>query len=244
MRSQSAQILLSEEPGRPAEAMRTRLIERGYSIWSGGYDETPETLDQLRPNLAIVRINPLKTSEAARAIEDISSHLDVPVVLLGAPADLARARPSQTSHLYGYLLEPFDDLELDLVVETALDRHRTERNLREREQWIRAILRSIGHGVVATDAEWRVRFINPAAEDLTGWIAVEAIGRPLSEVVSISISGPELIRGGRAQGLLRHRAGKKIPIEESSTTIRNEKGKVIGSVVAICAMPDPSRECE
>jgi PAS domain S-box-containing protein len=98
--------------------------------------------------------------------------------------------------------------------------------------------------VVATDAAWRVRFINPAAEELTGWIANEAIGRTLSEVVSVSISAPELIRDGRAQGVLHNRGGKEVPIEESSTTIRNKKGKVIGSVISIGAMADHSRDCK
>jgi hypothetical protein len=42
--------------------------------------------------------------------------------------------------------------------------------------------------------------------------------------------------------VLHHRAGKEIPIEESSTTIRNEKGKVIGSVIAIGALSTSSRD--
>jgi PAS domain S-box-containing protein len=243
MRSRPARILLSEAPGPSAEAMKNRLIERGYVV-ARSYDEATETLDSLRPNLAIVRVGPLKPYDATGNIEEIGGHLNVPTVFLGAPADLALVRLVKGSNFYGYLREPFDDLELDLVLETALDRHRTERNLRESEQWLKAILRSIGNGVVATDAAWRVRFINPAAEELTGWIADEAIGRTLSEVVSVSISAPELIRGGRAQGVLHHRTGKAVPIEERSTTIRNEKGKVIGSVIAIGAMTDHSRDCK
>jgi PAS domain S-box-containing protein len=222
--------------------MKARLIERKYLVVNSGCDEAPETLESLRPNLAIVRATPLKPYDATGNIEQIGGRLDVPTVFLGAPADLALVGPIKDSSFYGFLLEPFDDLELDLVLQTALDRHRTERTLRAGEQWLRAILRSIGHGVVATDAEWRVRFINPAAEELTGWIADEAVGRRLSEVVSVSISAPGLIRGGRAQGVLHHRAGKEIPIEESSTTIRNEKGKVIGSVIAIGALSTSSRD--
>jgi PAS domain S-box-containing protein len=236
VQSRPAHILLAETPGPTAEATRARLVERGYLVESGGCDETQEKLDDLRPDLAIVRVAPLEASDAARKIEEIGCRLDVPIVFLGAPADLALVRRVQGSNVYGYLTEPFDELELELILEAALDRHRTERNLREREQWLRAILRSIGHGVVATDSEWRVRYMNPAAEELTGWIGDEAIGRTLSEVVPVSISAPELIRDGRAQGMLRHRAGKEVPIEESSTTIRNESGKVIGSVIAIRAM--------
>jgi PAS domain S-box-containing protein len=225
--------------------MKSRLIERGYLVAHSGCDEAPGAHDSLRPNLAIVRLVGLVKPHDATAtgnIEEVGGSMNVPAIFLGAPADLALVRPIKGANFCGYLLQPLDDLELDL--ETALDRHRSERNLRESEQWLRAILRSIGHGVVATDAAWRVRFINPAAEELTGWIADQAIGRTLSEVVSVSMSAPELIRDGRAQGVLHHRAGKEIPIEESSTTIRNEKGKVIGSVIAIGAMADHSGDCK
>jgi PAS domain S-box-containing protein len=228
--------------------MKRRLIERGYLVAHSGCDEAPEAHASLRPNLAIVRVVGLvKPHDATGNIEESGGGLNVPAVFLGAPVDLALVRPIKGSNFCGYLLETFDDLELDdleLGLESALDRRRTERNLRESEQWLRAILRSLGHGVVATDAAWRVQFINPAAEELTGWIANEAIGRTLSEVVSVSISAPELIRDGRAQGVLHHRGGKEVPIEESSTTIRNKKGKVIGSVISIGAMADHSRDCK
>ena len=236
MQSRPARILLAETPGPFADAMRTRLIERGYLVGISGGDETLEKLDSLRPDLAIVRVGLPEPSGATRKIDEIGCRSDVPLIVLGSPADVAFVRRARASDVYGFLLEPFDDSELELVIEAALDRHRTERNLRESEQWLRAVLRSIGEGVVATDAEWRVRLINPAAEELAGWIADDAIGRPLSEVLPVSISSPESIRGGRAQGTLRHRAGKEIPIEESSTTIRNDSGKVIGSVIAIRAV--------
>ena len=44
-------------------------------------------------------------------------------------------------------------------------------------------LASIADGVITADAEGRVRYLNPAAEALTGWNAGEAAGRPLGDVV-------------------------------------------------------------
>jgi len=40
--------------------------------------------------------------------------------------------------------------------------------LREREEWFRVTLTSIGDGVVATNPEGKVTFLNPIAEELTG----------------------------------------------------------------------------
>ena len=41
------------------------------------------------------------------------------------------------------------------------------------------------YGLIATDAEGRVSFLNPAAAETTGWPADDAVGKPASQVVRI-----------------------------------------------------------
>ena len=63
----------------------------------------------------------------------------------------------------------------------------TERKLyeealfREKES-AQITLRSIGDGVITTDAECNVEYINPVAEELTGWKVDDASGRPIDEI--------------------------------------------------------------
>ena len=64
-------------------------------------------------------------------------------------------------------------------------------------------LACIGDGVIVTDVQERVTFLNGEAARLTGWKPDEAIGRPVAEVfcnVSASTRKPAESRG--AQGLL------------------------------------------
>lgn len=82
--------------------------------------------------------------------------------------------------------------------------------------------------------------MNPAAEALTGWSAGNAIGHELGEVLRVSISPPRPLdtesgplRGGKAEGVLACLDGSSILVEETSTTIRDDRGRVIGSVIAI-----------
>lgn len=49
----------------------------------------------------------------------------------------------------------------------------------------RATLQSIADGVVTTDTEGRVEYLNLAAENLTGWTQAEAIGLPLQTVLQL-----------------------------------------------------------
>jgi CheY-like chemotaxis protein len=92
----------------------------------------------------------------------IRQAFDIAVIYLTAYADPATLRRARITEPYGYLLKPFDERELHIVIEMALDRHEMERRLRDSERWLTATLRSIGESVIATDADWRIRFMRAA----------------------------------------------------------------------------------
>ena len=61
-------------------------------------------------------------------------------------------------------------------------------------------LASIGDGVVRTDPEGAIDYLNPVAERLTGWLdGAAAIGRTVSEVFRVvdEITPPAARRSGR-----------------------------------------------
>jgi PAS domain S-box-containing protein len=68
-------------------------------------------------------------------------------------------------------------------VAMAIQRKRVEQALADEKELLSVIMRSIGEGVVAADPAGRIMLINATAEDLTGWRAAEALGRPLDDVV-------------------------------------------------------------
>ena len=64
-------------------------------------------------------------------------------------------------------------------------RAQAEEQAGETREWLQVTLAAIGDGVIATDREGRVRFLNAAAQRLTGWRAAEAAGRPIEELVRL-----------------------------------------------------------
>jgi len=99
---------------------------------------------------------------------------------------------------------------------------RTEEHLQASRQRYAQTLWSIGDGVIATDAEQRVAFMNPAAESLTGWSQGEALERPLVDVFVVSQED--------GHPTLLGRDGRHLPIEESRSPIFDgvdERGVVV-----------------
>jgi PAS domain S-box-containing protein len=124
-------------------------------------------------------------------------------------------------------------------------RRRTERELRDQREWLRVTLESIGDAVIATDMEGRLTFLNPVAEELTGWRAAEAVGRPLPEVFHIvneetrkPAENPiaKVLREGTVAGLANHtilisRSGREIPIDDCAAPILGNEGELLGVVM-------------
>ena len=112
-------------------------------------------------------------------------------------------------------------------------------------QLLAVTLGCIGDGVIVTDADGRVTFLNAEAERLTGWSSSEAPGRPLIEVFKIvneysgqAVEDPadKVLRLGATVGLADHtlliaRDGRQIPIDDSGAPVRSPDGTVHGVVL-------------
>jgi PAS domain S-box-containing protein len=123
------------------------------------------------------------------------------------------------------------------------EKHAAE--IRQREEWFRVTLGSIGDAVIATDEYGTVIFINPVAEDLTGIGLRQAQGQPIHKVFPIfneqtrnPVDNPvaKVLELGRVMGLanhtiLQHADGHMIPIEDSAAPIFDDARKLRGVVM-------------
>jgi hypothetical protein len=108
-----------------------------------------------------------------------------------------------------------------------------------------ATFSSIADGVVATDREERVTFLNPVAEALTGWRRADAVGRPLGEVMPVIEERSRKRAGSPARDAIRertavHDAGQvlliardktEIAIEQSAAPLCDEHGRLQGAIL-------------
>jgi len=71
------------------------------------------------------------------------------------------------------------------MLASALVRREVEEALSEEEERAQVTLASIGDGVIRTDARGRIDYLNPVAEEMTGWTLDDALGREVSEVYHV-----------------------------------------------------------
>lgn len=125
------------------------------------------------------------------------------------------------------------------------DRKHAETRIFEEKERAQVTLQSIGDGVVTTDASGCVDYINPVAQDLTGWDMRSARGKTVDEIMTIvnehtriTVENPvtRCLKDGRVITLAEHsilinRSGDEIPIQDSAAPIRDRIGNIIGSVM-------------
>jgi PAS domain S-box-containing protein len=115
----------------------------------------------------------------------------------------------------------------------------------DKQELLQSTLISIGDGVIATDSEGRVTFMNSIAEELTGWNERDAVGESLEKVFHIvneesrhEVENPALraLREGKIMGLANHtiliaKNGVEWPIDDSAAPIRRRTGEVRGAIL-------------
>jgi diguanylate cyclase (GGDEF)-like protein/PAS domain S-box-containing protein len=125
------------------------------------------------------------------------------------------------------------------------DRKRAETRVFEEKERAQVTLQSIGDGVITTDADGCIDYINPVAQDLTGWDIRSASSKPITEIMTIinahtraTVENPVMrcLKEGRVitleeNSILISRDSDEIPIQDSAAPIRDRIGNIIGSVM-------------
>lgn len=114
----------------------------------------------------------------------------------------------------------------------------------ERER-LRVTLESIGDGVISIDARSRITFMNPTAEQMTGWTLAEANGRRLEQVFSIVEESTGRIANSPVARCLTDgtvtyldedvmlvgRHAERRDVQSSASPLRTADGTIMGAVL-------------
>ena len=126
------------------------------------------------------------------------------------------------------------------------------------EEWFATTLKSVGDGVITTDPQDRVTFMNPLAQSLAGWMIEEARGKPLIEIFTLSseypgetpgnlgfqVIHPSVEDGLPNYGLLVAQNGRQTSVSIHSAPITNTHGVIMGKVLVFHDITELLRSAE
>ncbi len=243
-----ANILVVEDEPIVAKDIQLSLRRLGYRVpaTANSGEEAIRKTRESHPDLILMDIVLKGKMDGVETVQHIRKQCDVPVIYLTAYADDHTLERAKVTSPAGYMLKPYQPNELRTTIELALHRAHHDRHVNENLTWLATTVRCIGEGVMTTDRDGRITYMNPAAEGMVGWKQQDAKGVSLATLIG---SDPE----GTLQGLdnpvmkamaevhIVQMTGSVLPsktearrlIVGSVAPVLDEVGMVIGSVLVM-----------
>jgi PAS domain S-box-containing protein/putative nucleotidyltransferase with HDIG domain len=222
-------ILIVEDESLVARDIENMALSQGYEVCgiASTGDKSIEMAAEFQPDLVLMDVIIKGPLDGISAAEKIWESYRIPIIYVTAYADDQTLKRAKITEAFGYILKPFDERELKIAIEMAYYKSRMGMKLREREEWLSALLKSIGEGVIATDKSGAITFMNPLAERLTAWCQEEALKQPVREVFRTVVSR----EGDEPEIVLWAKNGKKFSIEETNMPMSDGRHNSSGHVL-------------
>jgi PAS domain S-box-containing protein len=123
--------------------------------------------------------------------------------------------------------------------------YKKEKELSRHQERFEVIMESLGEGIITTDLNGKIQYLNKRAEELTGWNLREAKGRMLSEIYRVKNEETGQIENNILQKVLKHgivkelanhtilitKSGTEIPVMDTGAPVFDTNGSVNGIVI-------------
>lgn len=233
-------ILIVEDEYILAINLQETLESLGYVVLdiADAAEDAIAKAAELLPDLVLMDIRLRGNMDGIQAAEAIWTQLQIPVIYVTGHSDKSTVERATLTFPFGYILKPIREKELYVAIQTALNRH-------GREQFLATVLQGMGDGVVVSDPQFRVQYLNPVAESLTGWPLDNAKHNLVTDVVQFvdeltqaPLENPLVAAVQKDStvyledhSLLIKRDGTMIPVADSATPLKDREGTTTGAVM-------------
>lgn len=163
-------IMIVEDERIVAIDLEDRLTAMGYSV-TGSVPTGEEAVllaGKTRPDLALMDIKLQGDMDGIDAAGRIKEKFGIPTVFLTAFADSNTLQRAKQTEPAGYILKPFDELQLQTTLEIALHQIAIGNKLKESETRFRSVYWQSPVGIALVDKDWQLVDANPACLEIFG----------------------------------------------------------------------------
>jgi CheY-like chemotaxis protein len=131
-----AKILVVDDEAIITMQLEERLTAMGYTVagMAASGEDAVTKARRIHPDLILMDIVMPGKMNGIEAAKIISEELDIPVVFVTSYADDAIIEKAKSVRPYGYIVKPFNELEIKAAIEVALFRKATEKEEQKRRK--------------------------------------------------------------------------------------------------------------
>lgn len=191
----AAKILLVDDQASSLLLLRELLQDLATLYFATDGVQAIELAILHRPELIVLDIEMpgMDGLAVCRSLKSNPATKDIAVIFITTHIDIEHEIASLTEGGIDFLRKPLHAVSSRMRIKNLLDLSRYSRQVEAEREWLRVTLDSIGDAVIATDLDGKISFMNPIAERMTGWLAKDALSRPIEDVMQLRDAG--LARG-------------------------------------------------
>lgn len=182
---EASKILIVEDQNIVAMDLQNCLKTLKYNVsgiafsGAGAIKKAQET----SPDLILMDITLKGDMDGISAAAEIKKRFNIPIIYLTSYADQATIQRAKETEPFGYLLKPFEEKELNRMIEIALHKHKIEKEIKEKENYLKSALDSLNYGILKVKKDGTIIFANKYCLDLTEYEEEYFINKKLSELL-------------------------------------------------------------
>ena len=247
----NANVLIVEDDQAIAENIKKRLTDLEYTVCatvSTGAQAIEQAVE-LSPDIALINVELEGEINGMETAKWLHNRFDIPAIyLVHYPNDVFLRKEGLLERTgltdpFDYIPQPYGKRRLYLSIDSALYKHRVEKESKAREQQLTTIFNSIGDAVIVTDQGGLITFMNPAAEQLTDWQQAEAVNESVTKIFNIRAAETEDFTEATLMGVLHKgdavsdnavlisKTGQEIHIDYNISPLKDGGANITGVVL-------------
>ncbi len=161
-------ILIVEDERIIAEDIKKCVLNCNYDV-IGIVPTGQDTLlivKEQKPDLILMDIMLEGKLDGIETAEKIISKYDIPVIYITANADDKILKRAKKTNPYGYLVKPFEEIDLNAALEIAFYKYNADKELTRSEKRFRKLIQENTDVIIVINRKRMIQFINNAGEIL------------------------------------------------------------------------------
>lgn len=158
----------------------------GYEAFSAFTGKGAVTLaNKHLPDLVLMDVMMEGPSDGIEAALEIRDTLDIPIIFLTALTDVGTLDKIKDSQPYGYIVKPFNEVELLSNIQVAIRKSKVENEVKNNRDLFQSSVNSISQAFFLFDKEDKFFYVNASAERFLDKKFNDLLGTPADETLLV-----------------------------------------------------------